>query len=420
MPPVHFHKIVVYEIERERSTPTCKIFLAGLLHCQRDVPLQEDAQDLLAYADSLCVCSGIGGSSEFKQLNQFDGTKVSGQHLHSSACNGSVSQGSSLQMSPRCMQCKQMRKVLLSRLLRLRNKIRRPVATLPVVNTAGQRLRRAVRTLRRKNRKLHTLQDEIQLLQEKNSQIRSTVLEEKIKLLPKKQQIAVRACFEASKRRSLRGYRYDKEWLLECIILRMKSPRLYEHLRHHKILALPSRICLQKYTKNFKASYGFNHKLLDCVKQTAGEMDEMSRHGGLVIDEMKLSKHLDLKSSTEIEGFVNLGGFTEESDRHTKADHGLVVMFQPFVEKWTQIIGVFASNGNVKARILTKIILEATLLCEKAGLYVDYICTDGAPWNRTMWHSMGVHGVEMLKKLHWMRCCSFSMIGRPMQKALVS
>lgn len=181
-----------------------------------------------------------------------------------------------------------------------------------------------------------------------------------IKQLPKKQQYAVRACFEASKRKSMRGYRYDKAWLLECIVLRIKSPSLYEHLRAHKILILPSRFCLQKYIKvydynffliqhnliililhsqAFKASYGFSRKLLECVKEKASEMNEMNRHGGLVIDEMKLSTHLDLKSSMDIEGFVNLGQFTGAQDKHTKADHGLVVMFQPFVGKWTQIIG---------------------------------------------------------------------------------
>lgn len=69
------------------------------------------------------------------------------------------------------------------------------------------------------------------------------------------------------------------------------------------------------------------------------ELDNMQRHGGLVVDEMKLSTHLDLKSSMDIEGFVDLGQFTEKKDKHTKADHGLVVMFQPFVGKWTQIIG---------------------------------------------------------------------------------
>lgn len=46
----------------------------------------------------------------------------------------------------------------------------------------------------------------------------------------------------------------------------------------------------------------------------------------------------------------------------------------------------------MKAGLLTKIILEATLLCEQAGLHVDYICCDGATWNRAMWHRMGIHG----------------------------
>lgn len=54
--------------------------------------------------------------------------------------------------------------------------------------------------------------------------------------------------------------------------------------------------------------------------------------------------------------------------------------------------GVFASKGNVKAAVLTKIILEATILCEQAGLHTDYICCDGAAWNRAMWHNMGIYG----------------------------
>ncbi|KAH9360083.1 hypothetical protein HPB48_014628 [Haemaphysalis longicornis] len=36
-----------------------------------------------------------------------------------------------------------------------------------------------------------------------------------------------------------------------------------------------------------------------------------------------------------------------------------------------QILGVFAPRGNVKAAALPKIVLEATFLCEQAGLFVD-------------------------------------------------
>lgn len=65
----------------------------------------------------------------------------------------------------------------------------------------------------------------------------------------------------------------------------------------------------------------------------------MKRHGGLVLDEMKISSHLDMTASTHVKGFVDLGPFTQEADKYTRANHGLVAMFQPFVGKWTQIIG---------------------------------------------------------------------------------
>ncbi|KAH9367687.1 hypothetical protein HPB48_012803 [Haemaphysalis longicornis] len=399
VPPDVFHKIAVFELQEEEAPVKCSIFLSGFLHCCRDIQSEEEAQEVLCYTANLQVCCGVGRNGEFPQVNLSNITKSTGQRLHASTCDGSVSQGVSTHSAKQCTACKRVRKIALMRLLRLKNKVKRPL-----LNSARKRLRYAVRTLRRTNKKVRVLRSNLERLKEKNSATAATVLEKKILELPKKQQNAVRTCFQAAKRRSLHGYKYCKEWLLECIILRMKSPRLYEHLRSHQILALPSRVCLQKCIKAFKASYGFNLKLLDCVKEKVMELGEMQRHGGLVVDEIKLSTHLDVKSSMDIEGFVDLGPFTEEKDKHTKADHGLVVMFQPFVGKWTQIIGVFASKGNVKAAVLTKIILEATILCEQAGLYVDYICCDGAPWNRTMWHKMGIHGSRKgvrCKLAHW-------------------
>lgn len=51
----------------------------------------------------------------------------------------------------------------------------------------------------------------------------------------------------------------------------------------------------------------------------------------------------------------------------------MVVMFQPLSGSWHQILGVFASRGNVKTLLLSKVILEATLLAENAGVGVDYV-----------------------------------------------
>ncbi|XP_064478745.1 uncharacterized protein LOC135392046 [Ornithodoros turicata] len=119
-------------------------------------------------------------------------------------------------------------------------------------------------------------------------------------------------------------------------------------------------------------------------------MDTFQRHGGLVIDELKLSEHLTVQSFGHIQGFVDMGEFTPPDQKNELCDHGLVVLFQPLAGSWTQAIGVFASRNNVKADLLAKIVLEAVILCDEAGLHVDFITSDGAAWNRQMWKSFGV------------------------------
>ncbi|KAH9381545.1 hypothetical protein HPB48_005480 [Haemaphysalis longicornis] len=97
----------------------------------------------------------------------------------------------------------------------------------------------------------------------------------------------------------------------------------------------------------------------------------------LVFDELKLSENINVKASGELIGFVDLGPFTDDRNK-TEA------------KKWIQILGVFASKGNVKASVLSKILVEATILAEKAGLFVDYWTIDGAPWNRALWKLFGI------------------------------
>ncbi|XP_075527169.1 uncharacterized protein LOC142559434 [Dermacentor variabilis] len=55
-----------------------------------------------------------------------------------------------------------------------------------------------------------------------------------------------------------------------------------------------------------------------------------------------------------------------------------------------ETIAALASRGNVKFRVLAKILLEATILCEQAGLHVDYICSDGTAWNCLMLSAFGL------------------------------
>lgn len=152
---------------------------------------------------------------------------------------------------------------------------------------------------------------------------------------------------------------------------------------------------------------------MNILKMKTSDKSEYQRHGGLLVDEIKLSEHFSVLSSGQIQGFVDLGEFTKPDDRYQQCDHGMIIMFVPFVGKWSQIVGVFATKGNVKGDILLKMMIEAVIIVEEAGLFVDHITCDGATWNRRMWKLAGVsassknitckveHPVDASRSLHF-------------------
>lgn len=143
-------------------------------------------------------------------------------------------------------------------------------------------------------------------MQAANEQIGDEAFNNRITALPQKQQMAIRACFTAAKRKSTCGMPYEKDWILECV-LRMRSPKLYEHLRKQKILILPSQTCLQHYVRNFKSGFGFNDSVFKALGAKTENMDVFSRHGGILFDELKLSEQF---------GVNNAGMYTRFSTRN--------------------------------------------------------------------------------------------------------
>jgi hypothetical protein len=56
------------------------------------------------------------------------------------------------------------------------------------------------------------------------------ILIKTIQKLPKNQQEAVKTCFDASKVASSNGRRYTLNWIYECMLIRIKSRKTYEHI----------------------------------------------------------------------------------------------------------------------------------------------------------------------------------------------
>ncbi|KAJ3655556.1 hypothetical protein Zmor_014679 [Zophobas morio] len=157
-------------------------------------------------------------------------------------------------------------------------------------------------------------------------------------------------------------------------------------------------------------------------------MPEYERHGTLMVDECKItpSKHFD-KNRLEVLGFVDLGDYTPISQRDQLGDHVLVIMFQSFAGKNMQAVGCFLSKGNVCGSTQAKLILEAIVLCEAAGLFIDVVTSDGATWNRSMWKHLGagnpqapwvIHPCNDVRKLRM--CSDFPHLLKCLRNRLVA
>ena len=192
----------------------------------------------------------------------------------------------------------------------------------------------------------------------------------------------VQHCLKAACRKSNRGLNYTKNWVLECILMHMKSPKLYEHIQLNNIMCLPCCKTIQKYVSNYNSGFGFNNKTFQVISQKMQNTEPHLRHGGLIIDEMKLTEKLQAKSSGQTGGFVDIGQYTPLTFKSAPSNHGLVILFQPLVGKWSQILVIFATSNNVSGDILSKLIIETTVRCENAGLLVHFETGDAASWNR--------------------------------------
>lgn len=135
--------------------------------------------------------------------------------------------------------------------------------------------------------------------------------------------------------------------------------------------------------------------MLEALKEKTSTMDNFRCHGGLLFEDIKLSEHFSVGQSGKLRGFVDLGLFTPPQDSNLPCDCGMVVMFLPFTGEFSQIIGTFATHGDVKGSLLGKILIKAVIVVEKARLFVAFVTCDGASWNRRMWTIMSIQGTAI-------------------------
>ncbi|XP_024883049.1 uncharacterized protein LOC112461873 [Temnothorax curvispinosus] len=307
-----------------------------------------------------------------------DGSGIADRH--SSLCKGYVlpNQAHFKYNHVRCVPCKKL-------IAKNSRQQKKQLSQSVKAQVKRQKSRKTVKYEKAKNKRIKTklveLKAEVARLKKNFAKANKAVVEKEISNLPQAQQEAVRACFSSAKVKS-KGRRYTKQWIYECLLMRIKNRKLYEHLRSHEILALPHVDTVNKYVKYMGSTYEFSSIMFDMLRTKAEQMEPAEKRGILLADEMKLSEALKFdRDSCLFHGFVNLGDYTPESQEHELGDHALVFMYQPFRGSWVQAVACFLSKGCANSNVLQCLVLECIILLEKSEFLCDGVTTDGATWN---------------------------------------
>ncbi|EFX66100.1 hypothetical protein DAPPUDRAFT_263683 [Daphnia pulex] len=155
------------------------------------------------------------------------------------------------------------------------------------------------------------------------------------KLHPKNKILVETIFHKASLKKSSKGMRYGPEFLLECLLLHIKSASAYEHLRTSNMLPLPDPDHEWYLMETFI--------LMENPKFVG--VDEISITSDLYFNATLLqfegfADHLcDLPQENHDEQFQD-----SATNETPYADHALVLMFRPFVGSWVQPIAVLSDS----------------------------------------------------------------------------
>lgn len=194
------------------------------------------------------------------------------------------------------------------------------------------------------------------------------------------------------------GRRYSKEWLLLCLLLRIRSPAAFHFMRTNDILPLPSRSTMHKYLSHINLKSGFDADFFVALQKKLKDLPLMARHGVLLFDEMSVRESISLNVQTMT--FEGLGGAGKQNGKKAEdntitnnlADHALVFMFSSLGCKFHQPIATFPCKSSTPGVVLAQLVLQAIIQLENAGAFVDGIICDGATTNRKMWEEFGITG----------------------------
>ncbi|XP_075526178.1 uncharacterized protein LOC142557858 isoform X1 [Dermacentor variabilis] len=337
-----------------------------------------DLKYLLSYTDQMKPCEGIPAKL-YPEIESSTVATKGGETWRRKTCTV-------ISLNTTCPECKMLSKLFMDRMKKRQHRKprQRSICLKPL-------RRKAIRaTLKREK-----LKHELAVVKNSLHNITEAKIDSALHILPAKQQLLFKTALMASRARAKKGRRYDNEWLMTCLFLRISSPKAYTLISDMELLPLPSKARLQQIISGIPCRFGFNEVALRNIKLHFHDKDQLKQYGVLLLDEIKLKQAVAFnKASCRMDGFVDYGDLKAENPNQL-ADHALVLMFVPLFEGWVQPIASFTTRGAAPGRILSELVLSAILELRKNNASVLAVISDGAGNNKSMWSHFGLSG-----KLH--------------------
>ncbi|KAH7958552.1 hypothetical protein HPB49_002537 [Dermacentor silvarum] len=218
-------------------------------------------------------------------------------------------------------------------------------------------------------------------------------LDQEILKLYAREKLIFDQCLMKANAKSATAVRYKKEWLYDCLLLKVKSTAVYTFLQENGFLPLPTPRTLYGYLKSLKADFGFDASLFAVLREKLQGVPERERRGVLMFDEMSVRKSVHFRESDmSLLGKVDFSEHTRPADREKDGDHVLVFLFRPFLGGWSQTVGSFCASGAPPGSIVAKLLLQCIVHLSNAGVVVDAITCDNSTSNQSALRSLGISG----------------------------
>lgn len=122
----------------------------------------------------------------------------------------------------------------------------------------------------------------------------------------------INAIMKKSSCKEKRGMGYDAAFLMECLLLRIRSKCAYTKISERKLLPFPSLTTIRRLLSSMVCSFGLNDFSLASVKRHLADKSKSHCYGSLVWDEMSIVQELTLNSQKlQFNGHVDYGEVVE-------------------------------------------------------------------------------------------------------------